>query len=271
MRDTHAIGLCKRKDVENVFLPAWLWLNSRERQVSPWCLAYWLWKFLPLSSGTSRLSSSQPLIIFFPPNSNVLSFPLPGFLCVYVRSPPFFPLIAFSFSLLWEGGRKDKGGRRRRKGLKMQIQVRGSFLWQIRPHYTHLSFAIGSAWSPLLFRWLACLHYIMKFFTSLSRTGETLRTARWPKGNLWLLGTRSALQMKQDRAGEVGGIVFMSVVRTVQHFFALALCQQPTPLSLSPSWELLPPSRSDRERLKTKEEKYRRPLGLLSLLKQDIV
>ncbi len=73
----------------------------------------------------------------------------------------------------------------------------------------------------------------------------------------------------QSRGGR--GHHFYVRGQTVLHFFALALCQQPTPLSLSPLWELLPPSRSDRERLETKEEKYRRPLGLLSLLKQDIL
>ena len=71
--------------------------------------------------------------------------------------------------------------------------------------------------------------------------------------------------------GVGGDIGFYDCGRTVQCFFALALCQQPTPLSQSASWELLPPSRSNRERLETREEKYRRPLGLLLLLKQDIL
>lgn len=56
-----------------------------------------------------------------------------------------------------------------------------------------------------------------------------------------------------DEAGqsrEVPGHIFISVVRWC--FFVL-------PLSLSPLWELQPPSHSDRERLETKEEKYRRP------------
>lgn len=66
VKHAHAIGECKRADVGNVLQPTRSWLNSRERQVSPWCFAYWLWKFLPLSSGTGRLCSSQPLIIFPP-------------------------------------------------------------------------------------------------------------------------------------------------------------------------------------------------------------
>lgn len=234
-------------------------------------------RLLALEIPSSFLWNQQIVFIsafnhFFPPNSNVLSFPSLDS-SVYMSTPlSLFSLIAFSSSLLREGRRKDEGGRWR-KGLKMQIKVCSSFLWQIRPHYTHLSFAIGSGQSLCL----ACLHYIKKPFTSCkpsSAAGPVKRreqTPRWPKRDLWLQGTRFVLQTKWDRAGEVGGHHLYVCGQTVQYFFALAPCQQPTPLSLSASWELLPPSRSDRGRLETKEEKYKHPLELLSLLKQDIL
>lgn len=73
--NSQVIGWCKRAAVENAPLPTWTRLNSTERQVSAWCFEYWLWKFLPFSSGTNRLCSSESLIIFFSPSGDARSFP----------------------------------------------------------------------------------------------------------------------------------------------------------------------------------------------------
>lgn len=113
--NTQAIGWCKRADVENVLLPAWSRLNSRERQVSLWCFDYWLWKFLPFSSRTSRLCSSQSLIIFSLPIV-MCSLSLPWIpLCIRLL-PTFLPshcLFLFPYyckeeEKIREGGRKCK-------------------------------------------------------------------------------------------------------------------------------------------------------------------
>lgn len=97
--------------------------------------------------------------------------------------------------------------------------------------------------SPL-FLCLACLHYIRKSLTfrkPWGGGGGERHRARLPKRNLWLQGQKICFadEAGQSRGG-IGGHHLYVCGQTVQHFFALALCQQPTPLSLSPSWELLP-------------------------------
>lgn len=211
--NTQAIGWCKRADVENVLLPAWSRLNSRERQVSLWCFDYWLWKFLPFSSRTSRLCSSQSLIIFSLPIV-MCSLSLPWIpLCIRLL-PTFLPShCLFLFPYYCKEEEKIREGENANTGLWFFLLIDQASLYL--PPLCIL------AQDDLLSVSLSCLspsHYevfYLQWTPLCSQAGETVRTARWPKRNLWLQGTRFALQMKLDRIRGIGigGIIFMTVVR----------------------------------------------------------
>lgn len=185
---------------------------------------------------------------------------IPLCICQLPPLPPFFlHSHCLFFLLIW-----DRGGNIRRErwrmGLKMQIQVISS---DIRAHYILLFFVAG--WNICL----SCLHYFMVNSPGHSywwyrrdkkekkSPGDQIGMFCCRAKNLVCRWRRAVRE--EERVGQ-----------TVRLFLASALRRQPTPLSLSTPWELLPPSRSDRKALKTKEEKYKHPLGLLSLLKQDI-
>lgn len=187
------------------------------------------------------------------------------------------PSLRFPFPLLREGGRRDKGGRWRKTAENANTGPR-FFLVTDQASLHHLSLSSVLRTIPALFLCVACRLDIIKPLTSRKPSSAPCPVKRWeqPGDQRGIYGCgacRLLCRWSRTEQGREEGVVghhFYVCGQTVQHFFALALCQQPTPLSLFPLWELLPPSRSDRERLETKEEKYRRLLGLLSLLKQDI-
>lgn len=180
---------------------------ARERQVSVWCFDYWLWKFLPLSSRSGRLCSSQPLIIC----------PLPIVMCtlspsldssVYTSAPHLSSLsLLFLFPYYEKEGGKDKGGRKCKyrsffcdtSGLitpTSPLQLARDDLPSISPLLSLISITLWSLSPPVN-------------PPLLSGLVRTQRTAGWPKRNLWLQGMRFALQMKQDRSRGDRGASFL--------------------------------------------------------------
>lgn len=164
----------------------------------------------------------------------------------YTSSPPLFPLSWHFFFSLLQGEGKDKGGRGKRMGLKMQIQVFGSSLWQIRPHYSPISPLQLAGRSALSFSALLVfitLWYLSPLVNPPLFPGP-VRRGEQPGDQREICGCRACDLLCRWSRTEMGRCRhhFYVCGQTALHFFAFALCQQPTPLSLSALWELLPPS-----------------------------
>jgi len=136
------VSMCKSAHEDNMLYTARPWLNGRERQIFLWCL-------VALEIPSALLCTQQSVFI-----SAFNHFPLPVVmcslftpwipLCICPLPPPFFSHTAFSFSLLWDRGGNNKGGRWR-MGLKMQIQVISLDWSELITPSTPLQLARGSA------------------------------------------------------------------------------------------------------------------------------
>lgn len=143
-------------------------------------------------------------------------------------------------------------------GLKMQIQVFGSSLWQIRPHYSPISPLQLAGRSALSFSALLVfitLWYLSPLVNPPLFPGP-VRRGEQPGDQREICGCR--VRQRCCLWSDSAAFLRFCALPAAHTSLFICLVGVATTFSASPY---------NSKRLETKEEKYRRPLGQLSLLK----